>query len=362
MIFNKMKKTYKKKKNAKKITETIRRNRRRRMRQMKGGARNLGDVPFGIITHQTMGDCIKELIEASFSIYEKLLIKGVPITIVCGGQSPSYYCLAMMNFKIYNPDLVNIVILPHSKGGKRAENQVAENTAYCKQLRKKGIDVRPNVVIIDGVHSGTGILALESALQHCFHILTITKIAINARHGVSEIPVDEEIILQCEPKFSDDFPRLVTSYHPKDFHDESKFITEFIGLSDNPIAQMIIEIAKSYPEIRVEDTDWFKLNNEITDLVRSKREEEKIRKLEIAEAIKLQHKIQYEKKCKEEKMNREEEVRKMSAMGQSYEPIVLTDPKRYQCPICSNISGTALQVIHNLGCTNKYKTPKESTE
>jgi hypothetical protein len=359
-----MKKTYKKRKNAKKITKTIRRNRRIGcMRQMKGGARNLGDVPFGIITHQTMGDCIKELIEASFSIYEKLLRKGVPITIVCGGQSPSYYCLAMMNFKIYNPDLVNIVILPHSKQGQRAENQLAENIAYCTQLRKKGIDLRQNVVIIDGVHSGTGILALESALKHCFSGgLIITKIAINAVRGVSQIPVDEEIILQCEPKFSDVFPRLVTSYYPRDFHDESKFVTEFIGLSDNPIAQMIIEIAKSYPEIRVEDTDWFKLNNEITDLVRSEREKEKIMELKRAEVNELQYKIKREEYELRQKREREEHEKRKSAIGQSYEPIVLTNPKRYQCPICKNISGTALQLTHNFDCPNKHKTPKESTE
>jgi hypothetical protein len=305
-----------------------------------------------------MGDCVKELIEASFSIYEKLLRKGVPITIVCGGQSPSYYCLAMMNFKIYNPDLVNIVILPHSKNGQRSKNQLEENRSYCTQLRNKGIILRPNIVIIDGVHSGTGILALQSALQHCFTGLSIYKIAINATHGVSEIPVDEEIILQCEPKFSDVFPRLVTSYYPTDFHDKTKFVTEFIGI-DNPIAQMIIDIAKSFPDIMVEDTDWFKLNNEITDLVRSKREEEKIRKLEIAEAIKLQHEMK--RKEKEIKIIREEEEGRMNAMGQSYEPIVLTNPKRYQCPICTNISGTALQVRHNFGCTNKYKTPKEPT-
>ena len=133
-----MKKTYKKRKNSKKITKTIRRNRHTgRIRQMKGGARNLRDVEFGIITHQTMGDCIKELIEASFSIYAQLLREDGPITIVCGGQSPSYYCLAMMNFKMYNPALVNIVILPHTKEGKRAENQLTENIAYCSQLRKK---------------------------------------------------------------------------------------------------------------------------------------------------------------------------------------------------------------------------------
>jgi hypothetical protein len=114
---------------------------------------------------------------------------------------------------------------------------------------------------------------------------------------------------------------------------------------------MIIEIAKSYPEIRVEDTDWFKLNNEITDLVRSEIEKEKIMKLKRAEAIESQYKIE-----------REEHEKRKSAIGQSYEPIVLTNPKRYQCPICKNISGTALQLTHNFDCPNKHKTPKEPTE
>jgi hypothetical protein len=125
---------------------------------------------------------------------------------------------------------------------------------------------------------------------------------------------------------------------------------------------MIIEIAKSYPEIRVEETDWFKLNNEITDQVRSEREKEKIRKLKIAEVTELQQKRDREVTELQQKRDREEHEKIKSAIGQSYEPIVLTDPKRYQCPICSNISGTALQVTHNFGCTNKYKTPKESTE
>ena len=68
------------------------------------------DIYFGITTYQTLGDCVKELIVASYSIYLNLLSKVNihPITIVCGGQSPSYYCLAMMNFKIFNPKLVNI--------------------------------------------------------------------------------------------------------------------------------------------------------------------------------------------------------------------------------------------------------------
>ena len=107
----------------------------------------------------------------------------------------------MMNFKIYNPDLVNIIILPHSKGGQKSEDQVKENTEYCERLKEKGIKLNRNVVIIDGVHSGTGILALESALKHCYQNIYVVKIAINAVSGIAKIPVNEEIILPCEPKF-----------------------------------------------------------------------------------------------------------------------------------------------------------------
>ena len=70
--------------------------------------------------------------------------------------------------------------------------------------------------------------------------------------------MDKEIILPCEPKFSDVYPRLVTSFHPRDFSDSSKFITEF-NLENNPIAEMIIAVAKDYPEIKVEDTDWLSI-------------------------------------------------------------------------------------------------------
>ena len=41
----------------------------------------------------------------------------------------------------------------------------------------------------------------------------------------------------------------------------------FINLEKNPISEMIIDIAKNYPEINVENTLWYKLNNEITDKI-----------------------------------------------------------------------------------------------
>jgi hypothetical protein len=272
------------------------------------GARKL-EIFFGIVTHQTIGDCIKELIEASYNIYDEL-IKGKygnPATIICGGQSPSYYCLAMMNFKIYNPESVNIIILPHSKGGRKSEDQLKENAEYCKRLKEKGIELNRNVVIIDGVHSGTGILALESALEYCYtnkhdyQNIYVVKIAINATSDIAQIPVDEEIILPCEPKFSDTFPRLVESFHPRDFGNKEKFINNFINLESNPVAEMIIDIAKGYPEIRVEDTDWFRLNNEATPEIQREKDELHRRERERIEALERQREFERQREMKRER-------------------------------------------------------------
>jgi len=308
--------------------------------KMKGGLPRKLDLDFGVVTHQTFGDCIKELIDASYKIYDDILTSNKPTTIVCGGQSPSYYCLAMMYFKIYNAELVNIVILPHSKGGVKSINQSEENRLYCERIKEKGIILKNHVVIIDGVHTGTGILALESAIKSCFPYINISKIAINASKGISQISVDKEIVLPCEPKFSDTYPRLVTAYRPEFFSDKAKFITEFIGLDTNPVAEMIIDIAKDYPEILVENTEWYRLNNEVTEDIQKLKDENKIR------------------------MQENETIEQRKAEGGFFEPIILNDPKRYQCPICKTISGLLyihnpdpVYFIHTLDCPNRFKTP-----
>ena len=303
------------------------------------------DIDFGIETEQTISDCIEELIEVSYEIYKDILDSKISTTIVCGGQSPSYYCLAMMNFSIYNPDLVNIIILPHSKGGvpSKKSEQYLENKMYCDRLLDKKISPQQNVVIIDGVHTGTGIIALENALLYCYPHINITKIAINSAIGVREIEVDKEYILPCEPKFSDIFPRLVNSYHPRDFDNIDLFITEF-NIKDNPVAEMIIDISKSYPRINISETEWYKLNNILTD---------KIISLKIAKES-LNYKLSKQKK---------EE-------GKNFKPIIIMnrfENKVYKCPICQSVTGTmsvknprnTSLFPHRYDCVNKYKIPDE---
>jgi len=225
------------------------------------------DINFGMIKSFTLGDCIKELIDGSYQIYSDLLQHDYPITLVCGGQSPAYYCLAMLNFKIYNPSKVNIIIIPHSKGGEKSLDQINENIEYCKRLRGKNITLFDNVVILDGVHSGVGILALESALKYCYPNIKVQKIGINVHAGISKIKLNKEYYFRCEPKFSDIFPRLVNSFHPRDFNDSSKFITTF-NINDNLLAKVIISLSKKYPEIPVENSEWYKLNNEVTEEIK----------------------------------------------------------------------------------------------
>ena len=302
-------------------------------------------INFGITTYQTLSDCIKELIEASYNIYTILLSKKKKISIICGGQSPSYYCLAMMHFKIFNPELVNIIVLPHSKNGEISKNVHEENINYCNRLLEKNIKVYENIVIIDGVHSGTGIIALESALLYTFpYIKSVYKIAINAMKGISKILVDMEVIVPCEPKFSDVFPRLVTPFYSTDFKDASKFITKFINVDINPVAQMIIYIAKCYPDITIENLEYYKLNNVITPEIAKKKEEQQKKQLKETLMKKAENEAGY------------------------FKPIILFHPKRYKCPLCNCTSGTLapknpsdLSLFpHDYYCINKFKIAKES--
>ena len=327
-----------------------------------------GSEPIKIVanmgkTVNTLGECIKELIEGAYQIYTDILELEKETTIICGGQSPAYYCLAMLHFKIYDSNNVDIIILPHSKGGEQGD-VTTENREYCERLKEKKITLKKNVIIIDGVHSGVGINSLEAALKHCYDDIIVSKYAINTMAGISEINVDKEYYFECEPIFSDRFPRLITSYYPRDFNDSTKFKNEF-NLNENPIAEMIINIATNYPVIKVEDTEWFKLNNDITPEIKKEREA----RLE-SEEKREKARLEFEKKRKEwekEKEEREERERikeftlKNDTEGQTFKPIIIFNKfgKIYKCPKCDGVSGTLLIISHNFNCTNRYMTPQE---
>lgn len=305
------------------------------------------NIDLGHITDQTLGDNVKELIENAHTIYNYILGEGCR-TIVCGGQSPSYYCLAMMNMKIYDPKVLNIVILPHSKGGDRTSyyQQYNENQLYSQRLKEKNIRLQGKIAILDGVHSGVGIMALESALKHCYgNNINVIKIAINSQRGISQIAVDKEFVSRSAPKFSDVFKRLIPHYYPRQFHNSEKFITHFIELSSNPLAEMIIDLAKQYPNHKVEDSDWFRLNNEITPEIEAKKQKEKL-------------------------IQRDFTITQEQAESQYYTPIIAMNPnnqKNYICPVCNSRSGTLAVLYptefsyfsHHSRCPNALKIPTE---
>jgi hypothetical protein len=297
---------------------------------------------------QTDGDCIKELIEGAYVIYSSILSLPYETTIICGGQSPAYYCLAMMNFSIYNNKRANIIVLPHSKSGQITtyDKVYAENRQYCARLMEKGLKLENNVIIIDSIHSGVGILALESALKHCYPRIKISKYSINDDHHMT---VDRKYNFRCQAIFSDYFPRIVNSYPARNFDDSTNFITNFINL-DNPIAEMIIDIAKNYPYIKVEDTEWYQLNNIITTEI---------------EAARTKYKIQQEKQ-KQYQLEKEESIRveKETALAsaKTFEPIITINKygsEVYECPICKLQTVTSEvrknNFAHVWNCPNQYR-------
>ncbi len=300
------------------------------------------------VNHQTLSESVQELIEGSYEIYTYLKAKPYANTLVCGGQSPAYYCLAMRHFPTYDAEKVDLVVLPHSKGGVKSCDPVAENRAYAARLVERGIQVRSSVTIIDGVHTGVGILALEAALKWCYAGLQVEKIAINAVPGVAAIPVDREYIFASEPKFADSFPRLVVPFHPSDFHDGQKFHPEF-NLKSNPLAQMIIDIARTYPERPVQESPWFILNHIVTP------------EILIARAIRAVADAEEQARLAGIRAAEQEEQR-LKDIGGTFIPVDLHDHDGYkiQCPECLFVSGTLLLLTHQYNCPNRYKTTQES--
>ena len=97
---------------------------------------------------------VDEVIDTATKIYQSLLdkvdAKQPPMTIIAPGQSPSYIALAMLNLPIYDPDKVNMVVLPMS-GLKPNEPDPRQNSAwfelYLAMMAKRELtNIRPHMV------------------------------------------------------------------------------------------------------------------------------------------------------------------------------------------------------------------------
>lgn len=283
--FRSSKKSEKAKRKGKRKT-TRRRQRQRRSKKYKGGMPpiklDLETIqqpdydPDATLHAQSVVDAVKELIKTSNEIYTDVLASsagGRPRTIICGGQSPAYFCLAMMNFKKYDPASANILVLPFSKESDRSSSGSGAGAGsassggdyaamYCERLEEKGIRPNQDIVIIDYIESGEAVARLINVLQSCYtkdYFKTIKIIALNETDKLDSPPLSkyEKAIYPSDSvmQFSERFKRLVPHYPPSKFGDSASFTTDF-NTADNPLAEMIIDLASEH-----EGSDgWYAMN------------------------------------------------------------------------------------------------------
>jgi len=195
-------------------------------------------------------DCstvIDELIVLSFDIYRFLLSEAErfgPNTLICPGQSPAYIALAMKNLACFNKDLVDIVVLPYSKGG--CPNVSGdERGKYGIALKMSGIKFRDNIYILDYVNSGVGINTFEKMLAYNNIGRSIRKIAIVDPKYVPNTIVYKSFSAAYIHNLSNIFPRIVQHYPVWNFG-VGVFYTDFINVGDNEVAALIKEKALTF--------------------------------------------------------------------------------------------------------------------
>jgi hypothetical protein len=149
----------------------------------------------------------------------------------------------------------------------------------------------------------------------------------------------------CEPKFSDVFPRLVTSYHPRDFHNPTAFKTEF---RSNPLAEMIADLARVYHlDRKIQASQWFTCNNDITPEIRQERQKKK-----------RQDQARQAREVRKREQARVETL--LENAGGSFEPLHAVNPfgaPVLECPLCHHKSGSALFITHHFTCPYRYAVP-----
>jgi len=218
------------------------------------------DVKFPLF-NQSLGDLGKELITVAYEIYKFLLEESDSvgsITLVCPGQSPAYFALAMKYFSIYDIKRVEIVILPHSKCGSTVCS-LEERKTYGFLLKQTGIIFRDNIYILDTVHTGAGVRSLEMSLRYNNMGKVIRFLAINYPSVDPGIAVYRRFKAYCVPRLSDSFPRIVQYFNPSTLS-KGPFFDCFINLQNNEYVDMVRDLAISYEKGSLEETGWFKLN------------------------------------------------------------------------------------------------------
>jgi hypothetical protein len=187
---------------------------------------------------------IDEIVALSFEIYRFLLSEATqfgPITLCCPGQSPAYIALAMKNLACFNKDLVDVVVLPYSRGG-NSTISLDERRIYGRVLKTAGINFRDNIYILDYVNSGAGINTFEKMLISNNIGRFIKKLAIvdpkYKPSGVFYKSFPSEYI----HNLSDIYSRIIQHYPVANFMD-IPFYADFINVDENMVATVVKERA-----------------------------------------------------------------------------------------------------------------------
>lgn len=190
---------------------------------------------------------IDEIIALSFEIYRFLLSEAAqvgPITLCCPGQSPAYIALAMKNLACFNKDLVDVVVLPYSKGG-CANISVDERHKYGSALKSTGINFRDTIYILDYVNSGAGINTFEKMLISNNICRFIKKLAIvDPKYRPSEV-FYKSFTAAYIHNLSHIYPRIVQHYPVTNFG-KMPFVADFINVGENTVAALIKEGAIAF--------------------------------------------------------------------------------------------------------------------
>lgn len=191
----------------------------------------------------TLEKVADEVVKSAGEIYDFLLFlataKRCSISLVCAGQSPAYFALAMLNLKLYRPEIVEIVVLPYSKKG-AAGNISKESDIYKLRLDEVGVYLRAHVIILDYILSGVGILSLKKTLENCYPDSSIGLISINQTGCTHSIPVYKQFTTSCMSFLLYRQERIVQHYLPSSFLEE-KIQVGFINLETDELAALVLE-------------------------------------------------------------------------------------------------------------------------
>lgn len=190
----------------------------------------------------TLENVAGEIVRSAGEIYQFLLYlaeaKRCSISLVCAGQSPAYFALAILNLKTYRAEVVEVVVLPYSKKG-TVGNIIKESEIYKQRLDEAGIKLRGFVILFDYILSGVGIISLKKTLEICYPDSAFGLISINQTGCTHSVPVYKQFATSCMSFLLYRQERIVQHYSPLSFLEE-EIKVGFINLETDLLATLVL--------------------------------------------------------------------------------------------------------------------------